>query len=222
MMRPGSPSGRVAARDRRPSPPLSQDGHDQGQVFGTKTLGLYGNTTFLDDPTAGGRVTTAMADIEDKPPAGTYLPQKIGNAGWSIGSRDGMAVLAGGGSYTPVPGRPTALNDRGDVAGEANVRDGQLSLDSTQSNPADRVNSPLHAYIQSQGVVKDLGTVPGLTQIGAIALNNQGQAARHLGHLRLVRRGAGGPPPPLGASGRLRSGLVKLVPVPRILPTQPG
>jgi hypothetical protein len=113
----------------------------------------------LYNPQAGGTITPLVAN-NGSALATQFVPQHISGDGQMIGWMGPQPVLSSGGQVTVLPGWGQAVNDSGQVAYES----GQNS------------------YIDSNGKVTNLGSVPGYETTGVTGINNSGQAVGGVTH----------------------------------------
>jgi probable HAF family extracellular repeat protein len=131
-----------------------------------------GNVTFLG---------TTPANTAPGPDATSTNLWGINDSGQVVGRTvdaqgNVHGFVYGGGQYTTLPGNPVAINNAGQVAGNAFFANGQFTNQpgSAVAPPDER---PTHSYIATGGVLKDLGILPGSTATTVSAINDSGQAA---------------------------------------------
>lgn len=171
----------TALSERGPMLPFAAGMNNQGQVAGsyyntpaTQVGYVYdsktGNVTTLDAPVSATQPTPSNPSIT--------VVTGINDSGQLIGRTNsadedfGKGFLYSNGQYTQIPGDANAINNSGQVAGQAPFVNGQLTFDMPAAFP----NSPSHAYIFSNGTIKDLGGVGDSTRTFVQALNDLGQA----------------------------------------------
>jgi probable HAF family extracellular repeat protein len=142
-------------------------------------------------------VTTLPAPSSSTPATAAANPSMtmvvgLNNSGQMIGSQAPSGgyyttgFLDSNGQFSPLPGTPMAINNNGQVAGVVGYVNGQMTDQSPYSLP----NSTAHAYLDTNGTVKDLGA-----NATVYALNDAGQATGSLNTGATITVGGGGPAP---------------------------
>lgn len=178
---------------RSTSAPGAAGINDLGQVAGSYNTSRSTGVGYLYDSTTGG-VTTLPAPASATPPTVTNQSftniTGLNNSGQVIGwqyapdQTYSTGFLYSGGQYSPLPGLPMAINDRGQVAGQADFVNGEM----TNLPPYAAPGGTAHSYIDTSGIVKDLGA-----NFTPLALNDAGQAVGSVfTGAKITGAGAGG------------------------------